>query len=185
MTRKNEIGSCLIVLALLTAACGYKVQSSAGHLPAGVASLGIPTFLNYTSEFKAEQQMTSAGLKEFSIRTGIPVNSEKTGVDAVLLGEIRAIKSIPVTFGSDPVPQNGNTNTQATFGSVFIVTVQMGVKLVRLKDSKVIWENKEFVFRERYQINTNAKDFFAEQGPALDRLAREFAASLVSAVLNK
>jgi hypothetical protein len=153
--------------------CGYKVRSSAGKLPAGVQSIGIPIFENRTYQFKLEQTLTSAVLKEFTVRTSVPVNSNRTGVDAVLLGEIRNISSSPVAFGSD------------TFGSVFLITVQMSVKLVRVSDSKVLWENNDFLYRERYQLNPNVKDFFSEENPALERLSREFASSLASTVLNR
>jgi len=61
----------------------------------------------------------------------------------------------------------------------------MGVRLVRVKDSKVLWENNDFLYRERFQLNSNVKDFFPEEGPALERLARQFAASLASAVMNQ
>ena len=94
-------------------------------------------------------------------------------MDAVLLGEIRSVSSSPVTFGTD------------TFGSAFLVTVQMGVKLVRLKDGKVLWQNPDYLFRERYVFNSKVVDFFSEESPALERLAREFAASLASTVLNQ
>jgi hypothetical protein len=38
------------------------------------------------------------------------------------------------------------------------------------------------VFREKYEISTDVKSFFEEQDPALDRLAKDFAARLVAAV---
>ncbi len=82
------------------------------------------------------------------------------------------MSSSPVTFGSD------------TFASAFLVTVQMSVKLVRTSDSKVLWENNNFLFRERYALNSKLADFFSEENPALERLSREFASSLVSTILN-
>jgi hypothetical protein len=170
---RSTVFACALLVALASTACGYKVRSAYGSLPVGIQSLGVPTFENLTYQFKFEQQLTGAVLREFSARTRIPVSSNRIGVDAVLLGELRAISSSPVAFGSD------------TFGSVFLVTVQLAVKLVRVKDSKVLWENDGFLFRERYQLNPNVKDFFSEEGPALDRLSREFAASLVSTVLNR
>jgi len=59
------------------------------------------------------------------------------------------------------------------------------VKLVRGKDSAVLWQNPDFLFRERYVLNGNVTEFFSEENPALDRLSREFAASLVSTMLNR
>jgi hypothetical protein len=94
-------------------------------------------------------------------------------VDAVLVGEIGSVNASPVAFGADG------------FASTFLVTVQMHVKLVKVKDSSVLWENSNFLFRERYLLNSVVKDFFSEENPALDRLAHDFAASLVSIILSR
>jgi len=152
--------------------CGYQVRSSVRSLPSGIESLGIPTFRNLAPEYKLEQRISSALLREFSTRTRIPIHSSSAGVDAALLGEIISVSSSPVTFGND------------TYGSAFLVTVQISAKLVRLKDSAVIWEDSNFLYRERYVLNGDPKEFFSEGNPALDRLARAFAASLASTILN-
>ena len=83
------------------------------------------------------------------------------------------MSSTPVTFGSE------------SFGSAFVVTVQISARLVRLRDSNVIWQNDNFVYRERYMLNSNVKDFFSEENPALNRLSRDFATSLVSTILQR
>lgn len=163
----------LIVLPNLLVGCGYRVRSSVRKLPSGVESLGIPTFQNHTPEYKLEQRLSSALIKEFSTRTRIPISSNSAGVDAALLGEIISVSSSPVTFGGD------------TYGSAFLITVQISAKLVRLKDSAVLWEDDNFLYRERYVLNSNIQEFFFEANPALDRLARAFAASLASTILNR
>lgn len=168
----------LLAAALTCSACGYRVRSSVGTLPSEAKSLGIPTFKNLTSQYKIEQLISSAVLKEFSMRTRAAVNSSNSGVDLVLLGEIKGVSSVPVTFGT----QNDPTQT---FGSAFLVTVQLGVKLMRLRDSSIIWQNGDFLFRERYILNENIQDFFSEENPALERLARNFAATLASSILNR
>lgn len=165
----------LLGVAWLITGCGYRFQSSIKTLPAGLQSLGIPTFKNSTNQYRIEQQITAALLKEFSARTRTPVNSKSSGVDAVLAGEILSVGSIPAAFGSQ-----GTT----TIGSAFLVSVQMSVKLIRLKDSAVLYENGNFLFRERYTINSSLNDFFSEENPALDRLASDFASSLASTVLE-
>lgn len=170
----RAIAQTALVAALFSlSSCGYQVRSSVGSLPSGIQSLGIPTFKNQSPQYKLEQRLTSAVLREFSVRTRIPVNSSSSNVDAVLQGEIKNISSTPVTFGTD------------SFGSAFIVSVNIGVKLVRLRDGSVIWENSDFNYRERYQLNVKVADFFSEEGPALDRLARDFAASLASTILSR
>lgn len=172
-SRACSAWACAFAGLLLVGGCGYQVRSSVRPLPGGVRSLGIPTFRNLSAQYKVEQQITSALLKEFSIRTRAPVSSASSGVDAVLIGEIRNVNSSPVTFGDD------------SFASAFLVTVQIGVKLVRSSDSAVLWENQDFLYRERYVLNRKARDFFSEEESALERLARDFAASLASAVLSR
>ena len=59
-------------------------------------------------------------------------------------------------------------------------------KLLKIKeDGTVLWENADYLFRERYELNRNVVEFFSEENPALERLAREFASSLASTVLNR
>jgi hypothetical protein len=168
----------LATLALLLAGCGYRVRSSIGTLPSLAQSLGIPTFQNITTQYKIEQLITAAVLKEFSARSRAVVNSGGSGVDLVLKGEIRDISSAPVTFGAQSVGSQ-------TFGSAYLISVQLSVKLMRLRDSAVIWQNDDFVFRERYVVNGDVREFFSEENPALERLAHNLAASLASSILNR
>jgi len=180
MRRRNKhclIGFAAVLGIFLTfSACGYRVRSSVGKLPSEAQSLGIPTFRNMTTQFKIEQLISRAVLQEFSARTRSTVNSSGSGVDLVLLGEIYNVSSIPVTFGT----QTGSP----TSGSAFLVTVQMNVRLMRLQDSSIVWQNNSFLFRERYVLNSDVRDFFSEENPALERLARNFAASLASSILD-
>jgi hypothetical protein len=175
MKRSHQFAawSLLLGLVMTVTACGYKVQSSVRSLPAGINSLGIPTFNNSTSQYRIEQRVTGAVLKEFSERTRVPVNSQKSGVDAVLLGDIRLISSSPVTYAAD------------AYGSAFVVTVQVAVKLVRTSDSSVLWENPGFLFTERYVLTNKVTNYFPEEGPGLDRLSHDFAASLASTILSR
>ena len=176
--RRVEKIALVLGTILVCSACGYRVRGSVGRLPSGVQSLGIPIFRNLTTQYKIDQLISSAVLKEFSLRTRIPVNSSNSGVDSVLLGEIRNLSSVPVTFGTQTIGSQ-------TLGSAFLVTVQIGVKLVRLKDSTVIWQNDDFTYSERYVLNASVRDFFSEENPALERLARNFADSLVSTILDR
>jgi hypothetical protein len=182
---KNASRFCALVLIsiiagslLFSVSCSYRVRSSIGTLPSEAASIGIPTFRNLTTQYKIEQLISRAVLKEFATRTRQTVNSSASGVDLVLLGEIRNVSAGPVAFGT-------RAEDSQTTGSTFLVTVHLGVKLMRLRDSAIIWENEDFLFRERHIINGDARNFFSEENPALERLARNFAASLTSAVLTR
>ncbi len=174
MALAQRVRICLLLVVFsLSPGCGYRVQSSVRSLPAGIGSLGIPTLKNSTSQYRIEQRITGALLREFSARTRAPVNSSTIGVDAVLLGEIRQVFSNPVTYAND------------AFGSAFVVTVQIAVRIVRTSDSAVLWENSDFLFTERYVLNKEVRNFFSEEGPALDRLSQDFARSLASTILSR
>lgn len=162
----------LLVPFLAVQGCGYRVRSSVGSLPEGIQSIGIPAFENLTTEFKVEQILTDAVLHEFNRRTRIRVDPNDSGVDAVLRGRLLSVQSSPVTFDS------------SSLGSAYSVSVDVNVQLVRLKDSKVLWQSKNFTFRERYALNSEVDDFFNEENPALARLARSFAESLVGLILE-
>jgi len=163
----------VLALATFVSGCSYHVVGSGQNLPSGVHSLGIPTFKNDTKEFKVEQRITSAVLKEFALRTRVPVNSNSNGVDAVLQGEIKNLNASPVTFGS------------SAFASAFLVTVEVSVKLVRVKDGAVLWENPGIAFRGQYVLSSQVTEFFSEENAAIERLASDFAASLASTILSR
>lgn len=172
------LSGVLLGIMLISVGCGYRVRSSVGKLPDGMQSLGIPTFQNLTSQYKIEQIISGALLNEFSERTRARVNSSRSGVEAVLLGEIRGVSAVPVTFGTQ------STGSQ-TFGSTFLVTVQISARLMRTSDSTVIWQNDDFLYRERYVLNNDVRNFFSEENPALERLAKSFAASLAASILDR
>ena len=162
---------------LLFPGCGYRLRGAVGRLPGGAESIGIPTFRNLTGEPEIEQIMTRAILREFTARTRGRVNSSDSDADIVLLGEVKDVSAVPVTFGA----QNSG---ELTFSSAFQVTVRIGAKLVRRRDSAVVWENENFVFRERSLLSSDVRNFFAEDNPAFERLAHNLAASLAGVVLN-
>ena len=47
-----------------------------------------------------------------------------------------------------------------------------------------MYENNDMVFRDEYQISSDVQSFFEEQDPALERMSHDFAAQLVSNVLE-
>jgi hypothetical protein len=59
----------------------------------------------------------------------------------------------------------------------------MKVSLVS-KSGKVLWDNPNFMYREQYQVSRDTASFFDESNPAFLRVAREFAKSLVSEILE-
>ena len=64
-----------------------------------------------------------------------------------------------------------------------LVVVSMKVSLTD-RQGKVLYQNPSYVFREQYQVSQELSSFFEEDSPALRRLSREFARTLVSNMLE-
>jgi hypothetical protein len=67
--------------------------------------------------------------------------------------------------------------------STLLVTVQLKIGL-RDRSGKTLYQNNALVFREPYQISGSIASFFQEESPALDRMSRDFAARVVSDILD-
>jgi hypothetical protein len=49
---------------------------------------------------------------------------------------------------------------------------------------KVLYQNSAYVFREQYEVSTELNSFFEEDSPALERLSRDFARTLIANILE-
>ena len=173
---------CLCVsIALFLSACGYHVGGTASRLPPGLKVISVPALENRTSRYRVEQIMTEAVIHEFLARTKYRIVSSEDSADAVLRGEITSLESSPVVFDTTTNP---NTNAATARATTMLVSVRLKVWLEERETKKVLYRNDNFLFREPYEVSTNTATFFDEQGPALDRMARDFASRLVADVLE-
>ena len=160
----------------------------ASRLPPGLKVIAIPALQNDTSRYRIEQIMTEAVVHEFLARTKYRIVSSEESADAVLRGEITAVDATPVVFDTTPaattttVPPNVNTTTARA--TTMLVSVHMKVRLEERDTKNVLYKSDNYLFREPYEVSTDPSKFFDEQGPALDRMSRDFAARLVSDVLE-
>ncbi len=153
--------------------CGYHTLGAATHLPPGVRTLAVPEFATQTESYRSETAMTEAVIREFLTRTRLRVTpAEGEDSDAVLHGTILKEVVAPLTY---------NTSTQQS--SSFLITMVVSVRLTG-RDGKVLYENKNYVFRQQYQSTSNLPTFFLENPAAVHRLSREFARQLVADVLE-
>ena len=51
-------------------------------------------------------------------------------------------------------------------------------------DGRVLYENRNYVYREQYQSTTDLPTFIQEDPAAIQRLSREFARQLVADILE-
>ena len=98
--------------------------------------------------------------------------TEGEDADAVLHGTILKEYVAPLTY---------NASTQQS--SSFLITIVVSVTL-NGRDGKVLYENKNYVYRQQYQSTTDLPTFIVENPAGLARLSREFARQLVGDVLE-
>lgn len=153
--------------------CGYHALGAATHLPPDARTLAVPVFATRTDTYHTEAVMTQAVLREFATRTRLRVTPDATqDPDVVLHGTILKESVSPLTY---------NTSTQQS--SSFLVTLVVAVELSS-RDGRVLYENKNYVFRQQYQSTTSLPVYFDESPAAVERLSRDFARALVADVLE-
>ena len=159
-------------LALLSG-CGYHTLGAASHLPPGMQTLSVPVFATRTEAYRTEVVMTQAVIREFAARTRLRVTPDDRGdSDAILRGTILKETVAPLTY---------NTTTQQS--SSFLITIEVAVTLTG-RDGKLLFENKDYVFRQQYQSTTDLPAFLQENPAAIERLSRDLARALVADVLE-
>jgi outer membrane lipopolysaccharide assembly protein LptE/RlpB len=167
------VAACAALALLASSGCGYHTLGAAAHLPPDVKTLAVPEFATRTDTSGTETALTEAVVREFVARTRFRVTENADGdADAVLHGTILKQASTPLTY---------NAATQQS--SSFLITVVASVTLTA-RDGRVLYENKNYVFREQYQATTNLPTFIQEDPAAIQRLSREFAKQLEADVLE-
>jgi hypothetical protein len=166
-----------VACALLQAGCGYTLAGRGSFLPAYIKVIGVPNFTNSTPVTQVEQRISDRVRSELIGRGRYKVDPVTTGVDAVLLGEIISITIKPTAF------------TAQQQASRYLLTLVAKVEFKDLKTDKVLWSNPAMPFSDEYDVSTataatDPNAFFGQDQNALDRLATEFARTLVSAILE-
>lgn len=167
----------IVAVAVTAPACGYTLAGRGSFLPASIKTIGVPQFGNRTSFYQIEQILTDRVRTEFIGRGKFKVLPQDADVDAVLAGEITGVSITPSSF---------NQQQQATR---YTIAVTARLTFTELASKRVLWENPGLVFREEYEVTnaTSAVDpsaFFGQEANALERVASDFARTVVSAILE-
>lgn len=173
MIRIFKLAVAAGLLLAPVAGCGYHTAGSATRLPGDVRVLAVPMFINQTQVYRIEQFLTRDVVREFNDRTHYRVlNSTGGEPDATLKGTVLSAHASPLTYDE----KTGRIETA-------VVAVTIKVSLVD-HTGKVLFENPNYTFRDQYQVSREITSFFEEQTPALQRMSRDFARTLVSDILE-
>lgn len=182
MTGRLRMPMRLLALAVVVAAaslssgCGYSLAGRGSFLPSYIRTIGVPMFINNTAVFEVERTITDRVRSELIGRGRYKIETERVGVDAVLTGEILNIALAASAF---------NQQQQATR---YAITIVARIEFRDLKTDKVLWQNPAMAFTEQYDVTTtvapDAAAFLGQNTNAVERLASEFARTIVSAILE-
>src|SRR6185437_7142721 len=164
---------CFAAPLAFLSGCGYHTVGASTHLPPDAHTLAVPMFATRTDAYHTEAALTDAVIREFAARSPMRVTPAADGhPDVVLHGTILNEVVAPLTY---------NTTTQQS--SSFLITLVVSVSLTD-RDGKVLFQNKNYVFRGQYQSTTDLHTFLDENPAAVDRMSRDFARALVADVLE-
>ena len=164
------LGSAAIVGG---ASCGYKVAGKADLVPKDIQSIGIPPFANATKYYKLTEKLPSAITREFIARTKYQILPDANGADAVLKGSVNLVLTYPTVFDQ----------TTGRAAGVQVQTV-IAVTLTHARTGAAIYSNPALDFRQLYEISTDPLVYFDESSTAFQRLSRDVAANVVTAILE-
>jgi hypothetical protein len=173
----KQVRIFLIVLILLAGSgfteC-YKPVTNSG-LPEKIKIVAVPAFQFEVAgaRYRVETRFTEAVTKEIIKRgRGLKVQGAREGADAVIEGTIRNFYFTGVLLDRD-----GRAR-------VYEVTIVAAVTIRDLKENKILYDNQNFIFRDSFEFSADPRSFFNEEDPAVERMSRVFAESVVSTIIN-
>jgi outer membrane lipopolysaccharide assembly protein LptE/RlpB len=162
-----------VVASLAASGCGYHPLGHSAVLPPNIRTIAIPGFVSQSRTFRVEQLLTDAVVREFNTRTQFQiVRDGRQEADAVLKGTVLSASSTPLAYDSV-------TGRAASA----LVTISVHITLTD-RQGKVIFQNPSYLFHDQYEISRNLNSFFEEESPAVDRMSRDFAHTLVANILE-
>ena len=158
--------------AITLAGCGYHVSGHADLLPKNIKTIAVPAFANVTIRYRLADRLATDITREFIERTRYHVVADPAQADAVLQGAVISFVALPTTI--DPASSRAS-------GVQVIVLLQL---VLTDNTGKVILNRPGMEVRGRYEISADPKAYLDESGPAAERVARDVARTVVSAVLE-
>jgi outer membrane lipopolysaccharide assembly protein LptE/RlpB len=174
MTLRARFASAVaLAAALASSSCGYHTAGKTSDLPQEIHSIAIPGFVSHSQTFRIEQLLTDAVVREFNARTQYHVIHDAKGdADAVLRASVLSATANPLAY---------DAKTGRAVSALVTVSVQV---TMTGREGKVLFENPAYLFHEQYEISSDLPSFFQEDSPAVDRLSRDFARTLVANILE-
>lgn len=173
---KQVLFVCAALGALaVTSGCGYALAGRGSFLPAYIQVVGVPAFVNQTTIFDIDRVLTDRVRTEFGSRGKYRVQPDTNNVDAILTGTITSVRLDNTAY------------TAGSQASRVSLSVTASFEFRDVRDNKILWSNVS-TFKEEYEptsaTGTDVTAFFGQNTNALERLAQNFARSVVTSILE-
>src|SRR3984893_2778078 len=162
----------LYFASFLLSSCGYHVAGRTDMLPKNVQTTAIPAFANLPTRYKVSELLAGAVTREFISRTRYRIVTDPNQADAVLTGAV-------VNFFAYPILLDPRTARASSVQAI----VMMQVYLRDQATGAVLFSRPNMEFRQSYELSVDPRAYFDESDVAMDRLSRDVARSVVSAIL--
>lgn len=152
----------------------YRPVTNSG-LPKHIRKIAVPAFQTEARglRYRVGSRFTNAVTREIIRRgNGLRVQGSTAGADAVVEGTIRDF-----SFSGVLLDREGRAR-------VYEITIISAVTVRDLKEDKILYDNQNFTFRDSFEFSEDPRSFFNEEDPAVERIARAFSESVVSAIVN-
>jgi hypothetical protein len=173
MLKVIRLSALLVVLLFVTGFAECYKPVTKNQLPSRIKTVAVPAFQNNALRYKIESRFTEAVVNELIHRgRGLRVQGDREGADAVIEGVIKSF-----TYSGVLLDDKGRAR-------IFEVTIAAAVTVRDQTENRVLYDNQNFVFRGEYEFANDPRNFFNEEDPAVMRMARNFAESIVSTLTN-
>src|SRR5919199_1974150 len=175
MTKLLRVSLFILMLAFVSGFAECYKPVTKNQLPARIKTVAVPAFQmeSQALRYKIESRFTEAVMKELVHRgRGLRVQGEREGADAVIDGVIKSFNFSGVLLDS-----RGRAR-------IFEVTITAAVTVRDQIENRVLYDNQNFIFRGEFEFANDPRSYFNEEDPAVQRISRSFAESVVSTLIN-
>jgi hypothetical protein len=173
MRKVLRLAAFLVTLFFVSGFAECYKPITKNQLPTRIKTVAVPAFQNNALRYKIESRFTEAVVNELIHRgRGLRVQGQREGADAVIEGVIKSF-----SYGGVLLDDRGRAR-------IFEVTIEAAITVRDQTENRVLYDNQNFVFRGEYEFANDPRNFFNEEDPAVQRMARNFAESIVSTLTN-
>ncbi len=153
-------GKCVVAIlcGILVWGCGYHLVGKETHLPPGISSIAVPTFVNKTLEPGIEIPFTQAFLNEFILDRRVKVVDRKEA-DSVLEGVIHYYEFHAVSFDRSGQALEYQTSVKADL-------------VLKRRGGEILWREKDLTETRWYRTSPNVLLNEANKDAALQQIGQ-------------